>query len=292
MLLKNIEPFVRKALVTSMNNSVKSDVATKLKTPDCRLFYIISGNGKMTVDGVSYSLRPGCAIMFRSATEYTWHLDEIGVSYIAINFDYTMNFSHISKSFHPIHAENFIDSTILEKILFDDAKVLNFPIYIETATPLEANLRLLTSEFYLKNEYTNELLSTCLKFIIINIVRLCGTQQNPEQKRSYDIVRRVIQYIENNYKEDLSNENLGEYFHFNSSHLNRIFKQNTGDTLHNFLVRYRMNLAMDLLHTSNQSVNEIVNSVGFSDVPHFIKSFKKITGKTPGEYRNSIQKAE
>lgn len=246
----------------------------------------------MTVGSTIYPLHPGCAIMFRSATEYTWHLDEKGVSYIAINFDYTMNFSHIQKSFHPIHAENFSENSNLEKVEFEDAQILNAPIYIETATQLEANLRLIASEFYLKNEYTSELLSTCLKFIIINIVRLCSAQENPDRKRSYDIVRRVIQYIENNYKENLSNENLGEYFHFNSSHLNRIFKQNTGDTLHNFLVRYRMNLAMDLLHTSNLSVSEIVSSVGFSDVPHFIKSFKKITGKTPGEYRNSIQKAE
>lgn len=292
MKLKEIEPFARKVLITSMNNMAQSDVHTKLKTPDCRLFYIISGSGHMTIDGKTYPLHPGCAILFQSSTEYTWQLDEKGVSYIAVNFDYTMNFSHISQSFHPVHSESFTENSALENIVFEDCAILNSHIYLETATQLEANLRVLASEFYLKNDYTSELLSTCLKFIIINIVRLCGSQQNPEQKRSYDIVRRVIQYIENNYRRALSNEVLGEYFHFNSSHLNRIFKQHTGDTLHNFLVRYRMNLAMDLLHTSNLSISEIVNSVGFSDVPHFIKSFKKATGKTPGEYRNAIQKAE
>ena len=292
MLLKNIEPFARKVLITSMNNTAKNDVYTKLKTPDCRLFYIVSGSGSMYVDGETYPLHPGCAILFQSGTEYTWLLDEKGVSYIAVNFDYTMNFSHINKSFHPVHAEHFTTNSTLERIIFEDSKILNHHIYLEAATQIEASLRLLASEFYLKNDYKSEFLSTCLKFIIINIVRLCKTQQSPEQKRSYDIVRRVIQYIENNYQENLTNEVLGEYFHFNSSHLNRIFKQHTGDTLHNFLVRYRMNLAMDLLHTSNLSISEIVASVGFSDIPHFIKSFKKNTGKTPGEYRNSIQKAE
>ena len=83
----------------------------------------------------------------------------------------------------------------------------------------------------------------------------------------------------------MTNEIIGDYFHFNPSYLNRIFKENTGDTLHNFLVRYRINLAMDLLHTTNLPVNEVASTVGFSDIPHFIKSFKKSTGKTPGEYR-------
>lgn len=292
MLLRNIEPYARKVLITSMNNTARSDVFTDLQTADCRLFYILNGNGNMIIEGHTYPLRPGCAILFQSSTKYTWQLDEAGISYIAVNFDYTMNFSHISTSFHPVHAETFSVENVLENIVFEDSTILNSPIYLENATQLETNLRLLASEFYLKNEYTSELLSTCLKFVIINIVRLSSSQQTPEQKRSYDVVRRVIQYIENNYKEDLSNELIGDYFHFNPSYLNRIFKQHTGDTIHNFLIRYRMNLAMDLLHTSTSSISEIVALVGFSDIPHFIKSFKKFTGKTPGEYRNSIQKAE
>ena len=103
---------------------------------------------------------------------------------------------------------------------------------------------------------------------------------------SKNTIRRVIQYIENNYNQDSSNEIIGEYIHFNPSYLNRIFKQHTGHTIHGFLIRYRMNLAMDLLHTSSAPINEIAISVGFSDIPHFIKSFKKFTGKTPGEYRS------
>ena len=290
MLIKNIEPFVRKVVVASMTINTKNDVFTKLQTPDCRLFYITGGSGKMTISKNAYPLKPGCLILFQSGTKYTWHVEEHGISYIAVNFDYTMNFSDSTHSFHPIHAANFTPDNILESIEFEDADMLNKPIYLENATSLEANLRTMASESYLKNQYTTELLSSCLKFMIINIVRLSGVQQASEQKRSYDIVRRVIQYIENNYDQDLSNETIGEYFHFNPSYLNRIFKQHTGHTVHGFLIRYRMNLAMDLLHTSGAPVSEIAISVGFSDIPHFIKSFKKFTGKTPGEYRSQSKK--
>jgi len=290
MLLKNIEPFVRKVVITSMTINTKNDVFTELQTPDCRLFYIVGGSGKMTISQNDYPLQPGCAILFQSGTKYTWNVDEHGISYIAVNFDYTMNFSSITNSFHPVHAVNFTHDNILESIDFEDAYILNKPIYLENATFLEANLRIMASESYLKSRYTTELLSACLKFIIINIVRFSQIQQTSEQKRSYDIVRRVIQYIENNYDQDLSNELIGEYIHFNPSYLNRIFKQHTGHTIHGFLIRYRMNLAMDLLHTSSAPINEIAVSVGFSDIPHFIKSFKKFTGKTPGEYRNQSKK--
>lgn len=289
MLLKNIEPFVRNVVIASMTVNTKNDVFTELQTPDCRLFYIVGGSGKMTISQNDYPLKPGCAILFQSGTKYTWRVEEDGISYIAVNFDYTMNFSGVTKSFHPIHAVNFTYDNILESIEFEDAHILNRPIYLENATFLEANLRTMASESYLKNKYTAEFLSACLKFIIINIVRISQLQQTSEQKRSYDIVRRVIQYIENNYDKDLSNEIIAEYIHFNPSYLNRIFKQHTGHTIHSFLIRYRMNLAMERLHTSSSTINEIAISVGFSDIPHFIKSFKKFTGKTPGEYRNQSQ---
>jgi len=291
LLLKDIEPFARQVILASLNKTTRGDVYTKLKAPDCRLFYIIGGAGHITVCGECYPLSAGCAITFQSDTEYTWQPDEEGVSYIAVNFDYTMNFSHIKHSFHPIPSASFSPERVLEMIDFSDSVILNRPIYIRNATPLEVYLRLLASEFYLKNDYTAELLSTCLKFIIINVVRLSGAQGDSE-KKSYDVVRRVIQYIENNYDSELTNDDIGDFFHFNSSYLNRIFKRHTGETLHGFLVRYRINLAMELLHTSNLSVSEIAIKVGFTDVPHFIRSFRKATGKTPARYREEIEEAE
>ena len=290
MLLKNIEPFTRQVIISTLSSKAKNDVYEELRTSDCRLFYILNGNGSIKIENTDYPLYRGCAILFKAGTKYVWQLDEKGVTAIFVNFDFTMNFSSITTSFHPVHSELFSESDILEQIDFEDAKILNAPVYIKNATSLEANLKLLASEYYLKSNYTQEFLSSCLKFIIISIAKVAELTETSEKKKSYETVRKVIQYIENNYSSDLSNKTIGEYFHFNPSYLNRIFKENTGDTLHNFLVRYRMNLAMDLLHTTNLPVNEIASTIGFSDIPHFIKSFKKQTGKTPGEYRRKDKK--
>ncbi len=53
--------------------------------------------------------------------------------------------------------------------------------------------------------------------------------------------------------------------------------------------KYRINMAMELLRSTNIEVREIAFMVGFSDLPHFIKTFKKHTGKTPSKYRTSAE---
>ena len=172
MLLKDINPFVRKAVSATLTIHAKADVFNELQTSDCRLFYILSGNGSMIIEGEIFELKPGCAILFQSGTRYVWQIDSVeGVHYIAINFDYTHNHTHIKKSFHPVHSNIFHASDILENIVFSDCIELNAPIVIKDAASLEARMKLLATEYFLGDDYCNELLSSTLKSIIISMVR-------------------------------------------------------------------------------------------------------------------------
>ena len=80
---------------------------------------------------------------------------------------------------------------------------------------------------------------------------------------------------------------LADSFHMNPVYINRVFKKNTGVSIHAFLVNYRITAAMEILRSGSMSVKEIASMVGFSDLPHFTKTFKRITGITPGRYRDS-----
>ena len=282
MLLKDIQPFVRQALVTKLDrSSSRSDISTWFQAPDCRLFYIINGHGKMEMENATYDLAPGCAIIFQAGTRYMWNVEKI--NYIAINFDYTSEHSHITSPFHPIQADMFTPSNIIETVGFEDTDLLNEPLFIKDALSTEYFFRILTTELYIGQEYDNELLSSCLKTLIISFVRMA----NAQKQEKHSIVQKIIQYIQNNYNKDLDNEKISELVHLNSSYTNRVFKQYTGTTMHKFLVDYRINLALELLRTSTDSINEIAAAVGFADVPHFVKSFKSYTGKTPTQYRSS-----
>ena len=100
MLLSNINPFVRLAIICTLSGQTKYDVFFKLKTPDCRLFYILSGKGSIVIENSEYPLHPGDCILFQSGTEYIWQPKENNnITFISINFDYTQNHSDIKNSY-------------------------------------------------------------------------------------------------------------------------------------------------------------------------------------------------
>ncbi len=287
MLLSETKPFVRQAIISSLNRRTTYDVFYELRSADCRLFYIVSGKGSMMIEGETYNLTPGCMIYFSGGTRYMWQtVGDKSIEFIVINFDYTQNFSHIKKSFHPVHSDRFSDSDVLEHITLTDAAVLNRPIVLYNMTALESRLRLMTTEFNVgADEYLGELLSLVLKSVLVSVVR--EKILDKEHRKSMELTRDITEYIQNNYEKEITYETLSEIFYMNPVYINRIFKKNSGTSLHSFLLNYRINMAMELLRTSSAPVREIAGMVGFTDLPHFIKTFKKITGKTPGKYRNS-----
>jgi two-component system response regulator YesN len=135
--------------------------------------------------------------------------------------------------------------------------------------------------------YSDELMSTVLKSVIISMVREARLSKEERNRRDASLTRDIIQYIQGNYDKEISYESLAEKFHMNPVYINRVFKKNTGVSLHVFLVNYRITTAMEILRSGSMSVKEIASMVGFSDLPHFTKTFKKTTGMTPGRYRDS-----
>lgn len=286
ILLSNITPFVRQAIIGSVgSNFSKADVFRHLQTPDHRLFYIINGTGTMKFSDSEYKLSPGNVILFQSGTEYIWNTEHVDI--ISINFDYTRNFSHITTTFHPIHSGRFLENSAFEKIVFEDAEVLNTPLCVENAFFTEQLLRAMSSAYYTKEKFATELLSTYIKSVITALVYEVYSRKAGSTKNSPDFTREIINYIQNNYKQNITNADISDIFHFNTSYVNRVFKQSTGSTIHKFLIDYRINIAKELLRTQNSSVYSIAREVGFSDPHHFIKYFKKVVGSTPTEYRKS-----
>ncbi len=77
--------------------------------------------------------------------------------------------------------------------------------------------------------------------------------------------------------------------YLSSSQFSVIFKEGTGQTFIEFLTNYRIDRAKQLLKTSDLKSYQIAEQVGFSDARYFSLTFKKLTGLTPKEYRNSLE---
>lgn len=96
---------------------------------------------------------------------------------------------------------------------------------------------------------------------------------------------KLMHYISENYHKEISLTSAGEALHMNPNYVSQMFKKETGNTLIRYITQLRMEDATRLLATTQKPVMEIALEVGFNDYFYFLKTFKKITGKTPTQYR-------
>ncbi|MEH7545203.1 response regulator transcription factor [Neobacillus vireti] len=99
------------------------------------------------------------------------------------------------------------------------------------------------------------------------------------------IVQNVLQYIHAHYDQGLSLKTLGQQFHVNAIYLGQLFQKEVGVVFSEYLNRYRLEKAKELLKTTHYRAGDIGKKVGYSDTTYFYKQFKKIVGTTPSEWR-------
>jgi len=107
-----------------------------------------------------------------------------------------------------------------------------------------------------------------------------------EKNRASQAVAQLCTFIEEHLNEDLSLVHLAELIHFNPSYLSRMFKQECGFNLSEYIEERRLRKAKELLRTHELKIAEVGAKVGY-DSPHsFTRFFKKMTRLTPQEYRD------
>ena len=101
-------------------------------------------------------------------------------------------------------------------------------------------------------------------------------------------VQTTMEYIEENYKEDLSLERIAALVSLSPYHFSRMFKQETGFSPHEYVLTVRIDAAKTLLKTTGLSIKEITYAAGFHSEAHFVSTFKKRTQLTPTAFRNTV----
>jgi len=103
------------------------------------------------------------------------------------------------------------------------------------------------------------------------------------------LVEKMKQYLDSHYQENVSLKMLEDEFYFNASYISRIFKIKTGENYSDYLLRLRICRAKELLITSNYSIRQISEMVGFGSSKYFSKVFKDMEGIQPITYRNEVR---
>ncbi len=102
-------------------------------------------------------------------------------------------------------------------------------------------------------------------------------------------IHEAISFVEQNFQNDISVEDIADNCGLNRSYFGRIFKKSVGRTPQEFLLNYRMTKASELLKLTKLSIGDISNAVGYDNPFHFTRAFKSVYGIPPREWRNRNQ---
>lgn len=129
--------------------------------------------------------------------------------------------------------------------------------------------------------------------LLFFIRNLSTTADDPEMPVVHDRaiptkIGEILLFLHGNYRLDITLPMLCERFALNRTSLNDLFRRYTGETVMQYLIALRVNLACLLLRDTTVPVKELVGRTGFHDVINFNRTFKKRTSRTPVEYRNEF----
>jgi len=113
---------------------------------------------------------------------------------------------------------------------------------------------------------------------------------NAQKSHGDEMIVKAQEYIEKNYADKISIEQLSQQFTVGRRNFDRRFIKATGNTPVEYLQRVKIESAKKELETSRKTVNEVMYEVGYTDVKAFREVFRKITGKSPLEYKNKYNK--
>lgn len=108
--------------------------------------------------------------------------------------------------------------------------------------------------------------------------------------RKNEKIRELIDFINNNYESDLSIEKLADFIGYSKTHFMTVFKQHTGTSCTEFVIKVRLSKACELLINSTSPILEIANKIGFNNLSNFNRQFKRYHNMTPSQYRLNYSK--
>ncbi|PST83861.1 hypothetical protein C7T94_13485 [Pedobacter yulinensis] len=126
-------------------------------------------------------------------------------------------------------------------------------------------------------------------FLILNRNRPDGAAKydRTRSSRFSELVHFIHEHIYEHEK--IQSAALAERFGFSVNYLGAFFKRETGQTLRNYIQAYKIELIRNRLSYSTLPIKVISTELGFTDLSHFNKYVRRLTGKSPGKYRSALR---
>ncbi|WP_438433876.1 AraC family transcriptional regulator [Gorillibacterium sp. sgz500922] len=232
-----------------------------------KIFYINSGQGTFRFRGKAYSLRAGDGFLVCPGVVFSYEadLEEPWVqSWIAFHGEDTEAYLAMTG----LSAENPILHTGEASGLGESFRRVREADYPGDSRDLRITAAFLQLMADILDEANGE--RTCAR---------------PSENRRKTYVMRAMEYVDVNYSRGVTVEELAAALNLTRKYLSRLFKEETGVSPQQYLLKYRLGKAAELLSTTLLSVKEISFSVGYKDPLLFSRMFKQLYRLSPRQYR-------
>lgn len=249
-----------------------------------KIIILISGNAKYFVEGKIYDLKPW-DILFINHNEIHKPIVDPDVFYERIVI-------WVKPKFEGKNLQN--ENSLLK--CFDIAKKSKYNLLRLNNSNIETLKNLVSQIVSTKenDDFGKDILNYALflqSMVLINRWFIESKKnRNAEGVTSYKIIEDIIEYINSNINSDLSIETLASRFNITRFSISRHFKNKTGNSLHNYIVKRRLIVAKELIG-NGYSMKTVAEKSGFKDYSTFVRAFKKEYKMSPREYlKNVIRK--
>lgn len=243
-----------------------------------KIVILLSGKVTYIVEGKSYFLKPWDILLVSKHAIHKPIIDS-DTTYERIVIWANSNFieKYTCEKCNLLSCFNFENQKMFNLIRLDKTfqeKIKNIILELDRSTKDKA--------------FASELLSTSLfiQFIIyLNRIQIDDTYLKEKDSLKFNKqIDEVIQYINSNLNEDLSSEVLANKFFISKYYLMHKFKNETGYTLHKYILQKRLFKAKELIE-NGCPIKKASEDCGFNDYSSFLRSFKKMFSKSPKNFK-------
>ena len=248
--------------------------------PEIEITYVQKGTMCYKVNHMVYHLKEGDIVFNNSGALHSGTMEnQKDCAYIPVTFDSRLIYGFFQSTVNSKYVDPVIQDSMLPAICIDQSEPWH--------KPFREYLLLIIDLDEKKPDFYELDITICLqsmwRLLLEHITY--EPQASRENSLEYDRIKKILSYIEENYQNKITLNDIAGHIHLCESECTRLFKRHMNTTLFAFLQEYRIERSLEFLQ-DDQPVSAVADKAGFSDPNYYSKVFAKIKGCSPREYRN------